>query len=189
MAIIEISPTCGVPQAQRPSVSNHGGFCFLRPTFMLDRIQDANQRIIDGFNLYYRLLKDNPSLKWLDLRALSAQLLQPQNQIQTVRYYTARISGRVDPTAPARQQVYLDALQTVPEITIHLGNFLITKPWAGLVHLPQMKGGNCTHVHSAFPGRRKSLENGREGQRCQSRQSLDSRCVSRELRCRGSAFK
>lgn len=32
---------------------------------------------IDGFNLYYRLLKDNPSLKWLDLRALSVQLLQP----------------------------------------------------------------------------------------------------------------
>ena len=106
---------------------------------------------IDGFNLYYRLLKDNPSLKWLDLRALSVQLLQPQNQIRTVRYYTARISGRVDATAPARQQVYLDALQTVPEITIHLGSFLITKPWAGLVHPPQMRGGTVPTFIPPFP--------------------------------------
>jgi hypothetical protein len=65
---------------------------------------------IDGFNLYYRLLKANPQFKWLDLKALATALLQPQNQIQKIRYYTARISGRFDPTAPARQQVYLDAL-------------------------------------------------------------------------------
>ncbi len=106
---------------------------------------------IDGFNLYYRLLRENPQLKWLDLRALSAELLQSQNQIQTVRYYTARISGRIDPSAPGRQQVYLDALKTVPEITIHLGNFLVTKPWAGLVHPPQMRGGTVPQFTPPFP--------------------------------------
>jgi hypothetical protein len=106
---------------------------------------------IDGFNLYYRLLKENPNLKWLDLKALASQLLQPQNQIQFIRYYTARISGRFDPSAPARQQVYLDALQTVPEITIHLGNFLVTKPWAGLVHPPQLRGGNVPPFAPPYP--------------------------------------
>jgi hypothetical protein len=102
---------------------------------------------IDGFNLYYRLLKENPALKWLDLRALSVILL-PHNHVQFVRYYTARISGRFDAGAPARQQIYLDALKSVPQITIHLGNFLVSKPWAGLVHPPQLKGG---HVPAFIP--------------------------------------
>jgi hypothetical protein len=106
---------------------------------------------IDGFNLYYRLLKDNPQFKWLDLKALAQALLQPQNQIQTIRYYTARISGRFDPSAPARQQVYLDALKSIPEITIHLGNFLVTKPWAGLVHPPQMRGGTVPQFSLPYP--------------------------------------
>jgi hypothetical protein len=106
---------------------------------------------IDGFNLYYRLLKENPQFKWLDLRALATSLLLPQNQIQTIRYYTARISGRFDPSAPARQQVYLDALQSIPEITIHLGNFLVTKPWAGLVHPPQMRGGTIPQFSPPYP--------------------------------------
>jgi hypothetical protein len=106
---------------------------------------------IDGFNLYYRLLKDSPKLKWLDLKALAVHLLQPQNQIQTIRYYTARISGRFDPLAPARQQVYLDALQSIPEITVHHGNFLLSKPWAGLVHPPQMRGGNVPVFNPPYP--------------------------------------
>jgi hypothetical protein len=106
---------------------------------------------IDGFNLYYRLLKCNPQFKWLDLRALGHALLQPQNQVQTIRYYTARVSGRFDPAAPARQQVYLDALRTVPEITIHLGSFLVTKPWAGIVHPPQLRGGNVPQFILPYP--------------------------------------
>lgn len=96
---------------------------------------------VDGFNLYYRLLKQNPALKWLNLKALAETLLQPQNQVHAVRYYTARISGRFDSTAPARQQVYLDALKTIPEVTVHLGSFLVSKPWAGLVQPPQLRGG------------------------------------------------
>jgi hypothetical protein len=133
-----------VPQAQKPSVSNHGGFCFIV-------ISMRTNVYIDGFNLYYRLLRENPQFKWLDLKALSTELLQAQNRIQAVRYYTARISGRVDPSAPARQQIYLDALKTVPEITIHLGSFLITKPWAGLVHPPQMRGGTVPHFSPPYP--------------------------------------
>ena len=106
---------------------------------------------IDGFNLYYRLLKSNPAFKWLDLKSLSIALLSPKNQIQRVRYYTARVSGRFDPHAPARQQIYMDALQTVPEISIHLGSFLVSKPWAGLVHPPQLRGGTIPVFAPPFP--------------------------------------
>lgn len=90
---------------------------------------------VDGFNLYYRLLKSEPKFKWLNLKALGEQILQPANKITKVRYFTARVSSRSgDPDAPRRQQIYFDALSTVPEIEIHLGNFLISKTWAGLVH-------------------------------------------------------
>lgn len=94
---------------------------------------------IDGLNLYYRLLKPSPGLKWLNLKLLAEQVLKPANTVQIVRYYTARISGRVDPTAPARQQIYLDALATVPEVTVHMGNFLSGRKWAGITHPPQTR--------------------------------------------------
>jgi hypothetical protein len=51
---------------------------------------------IDGFNLYYyRLLKPEPKLRWLDLCALCQRVLRPENQIVKVKYYTARVSGRL----------------------------------------------------------------------------------------------
>jgi len=94
---------------------------------------------IDAFNLYYRLLKDRPEWKWLNLGALCRAVLRSENAITRINYYTARVSGRLDPEAPARQQAYLDALQTIPELAIYQGNFLMTKPWAGLVHPPQTR--------------------------------------------------
>jgi hypothetical protein len=106
---------------------------------------------IDGFNLYYRLVRDAPALKWLNLEALCASVLQPRNRINRIRYYTARVSGRFDPTSPARQQVYLDALRTLPCVSIHLGNFLVSRPWAGLVHPPQMKGGVVPAFAPPYP--------------------------------------
>jgi len=87
---------------------------------------------IDGFNLYYRLLKARPALKWVNPAALAKRLL-PKNNVIQVRYFTARVSGRLDPDAPHRQQLYLDALSTLPEIQIHFGTFLEVKKYAGLV--------------------------------------------------------
>ena len=78
---------------------------------------------IDGFNLYYGCLKGTPH-KWLDPYALCTGLL-PRNQIDRVRYFTARISARPnDPDQAMRQQTYFRALGTVPQIDIHLGHFL-----------------------------------------------------------------
>jgi hypothetical protein len=93
---------------------------------------------IDGFNLYYRALK-NTSHKWLDIVALSRAALPSTCQIECVNYYTADISGRTDPTAPARQQSYLRALETLPQVRIFKGRFLASKKWAGLTQPPDFR--------------------------------------------------
>lgn len=95
---------------------------------------------IDGFNLYYRMLKDRPSMKWVNPLLLAANVLQPGHVITRVNYYIARVSARAhDPQAPARQATYLNALATVPEIAVHEGSFMITEPWMPLALPPQSK--------------------------------------------------
>jgi|SRR5208337_286400 len=90
---------------------------------------------IDGFNLYYRALKPLGH-KWMNIDALSEAVLPASNRITAIKYYTARVSGRTDPGAPARQHAYLRALESLPRVTIHYGNFLTGKKWAGLVQPP-----------------------------------------------------
>jgi len=94
---------------------------------------------VDGFNLYFRLLVNRPAAKWLNIKALAERLLDPANKVVGVKYYTARVSGRIDAAAPARQQIYLDALRTVPEISIHMGSFLLSEKFAGLVKPPEFR--------------------------------------------------
>jgi hypothetical protein len=77
---------------------------------------------VDGFNLYYGCLKGT-SHKWLDLDALCRTLL-PNNELQRIRYFTARVKVRHDPLAPVRQDLYLRALSTLPHVSTHLGHFL-----------------------------------------------------------------
>lgn len=77
---------------------------------------------IDGFNLYYRAVKDTP-YKWLDLSALCKKLL-PHDVIHRIRYFTALVDARPDnPDAPQRQLTYLRALRTIPNLTIEKGQF------------------------------------------------------------------
>jgi hypothetical protein len=81
---------------------------------------------IDAFNLYYGCLKDTP-YKWLDPLQFCTSAL-PQNQIQRIRYFTAKIKARTnDPQKPDRQQAYLRALGTIPNLSIHLGHYLESK--------------------------------------------------------------
>jgi uncharacterized LabA/DUF88 family protein len=94
---------------------------------------------VDGFNLYFRLLQKRPALKWLNIKTLARRVLKPANRITAVRYYTARVSGRFDPLAPARQQIYLDALATVPEVSVHMGMFLTSEKFASLIHPPRFR--------------------------------------------------
>ena len=77
---------------------------------------------IDGFNLYYRALKDSP-FRWLNLRKL-AETLFPQDAINSVCYFTARLDTRPgNPGQSRRQLVYLRALATLPGLEIHYGVF------------------------------------------------------------------
>ena len=89
---------------------------------------------VDGFNLYNRALFNTP-YKWLNLRALSGALLNPENEILAIKYYTARVSGRRDPDQPARQNAYLRALRSLPEVSVYFGNFLDKQIRRPLVNL------------------------------------------------------
>ena len=78
---------------------------------------------VDGYNLFYACLKSSP-YKWLNVLALTKSLL-PRNRIDKLRYFTAQVSARPhDPDQPQRQQTYLRALATIPEIEVHFGHFL-----------------------------------------------------------------
>lgn len=78
---------------------------------------------IDGFNLYYALLKSRPN-KWLDLEKFCDRLL-PRNTVRKIYYFTAKVDARPhDPDQPTRQLAYLQALATLPRVEVHLGNFM-----------------------------------------------------------------
>ncbi|WP_032924665.1 NYN domain-containing protein [Leptospira santarosai] len=78
---------------------------------------------IDGFNLFYGKLKGT-NLKWLDLSKLCSVLL-PKNNIQIIKYYTAKVKPKLNnPHILDRQQDYLRALETIPNLEIYYGHFL-----------------------------------------------------------------
>lgn len=123
---------------------------------------------IDGFNLYYRALKDTP-YKWLNVKKLAEQLLATHNRITAVKYFTARVSGHRNPDSPRDQAAYLAALSTLPEVQIFYGHFLaktikrpLVNPIAGLpkfveVHTSEEKGSDVNLavqlIHDAWSGR------------------------------------
>ena len=89
---------------------------------------------IDGFNLYYRGLKNTP-YKWLDLKKLIEIVLGPGHKTESIKYFTALASGKKDVQTPVRQQTYLRALEKyIPEISIHYGHFLTNTIWAPLAN-------------------------------------------------------
>ena len=90
---------------------------------------------VDGLNLYYGALKGT-AFRWLNLVELVHQIIPAGHTIEKLLYFTARVSGAPDPKAPARQQVYLNALATLPEVEIHLGRFLVKTAWWPLTNLP-----------------------------------------------------
>ena len=87
---------------------------------------------IDGFNFYYGAVKNTPH-KWLDLRRF-LELAFPKHSIVTIKYFTALVSARPsDADQPVRQQIYLRALQTVPNLEIIYGHFLVSYPMMHVV--------------------------------------------------------
>lgn len=77
---------------------------------------------VDGFNFYYGAVKDTP-YRWVDIHALCSRML-PNDNVQAIKYFTAIVSGRPhDPQQPPRQQAYLRALRTLPNVAIIMGQF------------------------------------------------------------------
>lgn len=109
----------------------------------MDTVLRANV-YVDGFNLYYGSLRGT-SYRWLDLSKLS-KLLLPNDHVNRIRYFTALVDARPnDLGKPQRQQAYLRALGTQPDISIHFGRFLshvVRMPYA----YPQAAGPQTVEV-------------------------------------------
>ena len=78
---------------------------------------------IDGFNLYYRL-KDTP-YKWLNPQKLSEFYLNPtRSNIIKIKYFTALVKRNSnDNSNIIKQNIYLRAIRTIPNLSIILGQF------------------------------------------------------------------
>jgi uncharacterized LabA/DUF88 family protein len=102
---------------------------------------------IDGFNLYYGMLRRSPH-KWLDVvKLFTDHVLAHQATVTQVRYYTAPVLGRMsdDPQSPIRQRLYLQALRKLypQQLVIIEGHMLAGKGYQRLVRpipeAPQLK--------------------------------------------------
>ncbi|MBB4123135.1 NYN domain-containing protein [Martelella radicis] len=94
---------------------------------------------VDGFNLYNSRLKKLRQFRWLDIFALGKALASEGHVLSHVNFYTAYVSGKIDPLAVGKQQAYLAALKTNPDINIHAGNFSINNKWVKLLHPPDAR--------------------------------------------------
>jgi len=99
---------------------------------------------VDAFNLYYGCLKGTPN-RWLDLDALF-RVVFPNNEINRIRYFTATVEARPpDLRQPARQRAYLRALQTIPNLSIHYGQYKTRAVRLPLAR-PPASGPKIAHV-------------------------------------------
>ena len=128
---MQIDPQIGIPivtplvgssgQVTKPTPQGAGFACFTGHTSPM-----KTNFYIDGFNLYYGVLKRTP-FRWLDLAQL-CQKCFPDDEIHHIRSFTACVKPTPsNPLQAVRQQVYLRALRTLPTVEIHLGKFLINK--------------------------------------------------------------
>jgi uncharacterized LabA/DUF88 family protein len=81
---------------------------------------------IDGFNLYFGLKSRGwQRFLWLDLSKMSQSLLKPNQTLVRVKYFTSRI--RLPHDKAIRQNTFLEALETLPNVDIFYGNYQINK--------------------------------------------------------------
>ena len=91
---------------------------------------------IDGFNLYFGLKSERwERYLWLNVQALAATLLKTDQNLTHTKCFTARVSS--PPDKVKRQNTYLDALKTLPNLSIFYGRY----------QLNPFTCRNCGHVH------------------------------------------
>ena len=77
---------------------------------------------IDGFNLYYGLLKGRSPCKWLDLKLFAKSLLDCEHVVDAVYFFTSNVKTHpFDQSAIERQNVYLQALKARGGVEIVYG--------------------------------------------------------------------
>ena len=95
---------------------------------------------IDGFNIYYNAVK-NTSYKWLDFSKM-VSLLFPSFYIHNIKYFTARVKSLPrDPHQQNRQQIFLRALGTIPNLEIIYGHFATHSVFLPLKNPPSQSNG------------------------------------------------
>lgn len=75
---------------------------------------------IDGFNLYFGMLDSGFNTKWLNVRKLVENILQPNQELIVVKYFTSRVGN--NPDKQKRQSTYIDALEA-EEVKIYYGHY------------------------------------------------------------------
>lgn len=118
---------------------------------------------IDGFNLYYRLLKSDRYFRWLDLEKLCRALLKPENDIQRINYYTADVSPKLDADGWGRQVAYLSALRTLPKVSVIKGQFLIKETWVPLLQPVRFNAEASTALGEPPPTHARILKSEEKG--------------------------
>lgn len=92
---------------------------------------------VDGFNLYYGALRDEPH-RWLDIEALSQSFLTKRQILVDVKYFTAKVKETPEkPGQRKRQEKYLRALGTLPKVSIYYGHFSTRTAIRLLEHPPK----------------------------------------------------
>jgi hypothetical protein len=95
---------------------------------------------VDGFNLYYGCLRGTP-YRWLDVGKLCSLML-PKDEVVAIKYFTAEVGRRPwakdsEPAESEDQQTYFRALKTIPNLSLHFGQFFNTAIPARLVTPPR----------------------------------------------------
>jgi len=73
---------------------------------------------IDGFNLYYGLLRRTPTSDLISNTSVTSSCRR--NTVRKIYYFTAHVDARpYDPDQPSRQFAYLSALATLPRVEIN----------------------------------------------------------------------
>ena len=101
---------------------------------------------VDGFNLYYGAVKNTP-YRWLDISAM-CRLLLSKDDIQRIKYFTALVDPRPsDPDQRVRQETFLRALATIPNLSSFYGFFLTHE-----VTMPRVGGGYAQVIKTEEKG-------------------------------------
>jgi hypothetical protein len=73
---------------------------------------------VDGFNLYFGILRNSPELKWLDIQSL-VEFLRPNEDVVHVRYFTALVDPDLHvSTTRDRQKRYIKALCSCAKVEV-----------------------------------------------------------------------